>query len=59
MFIIRVYVFFEEMSIHFLIVISDFWFEVNLRQVWKFFNGLLSINIPWGQEFYNGPKFWK
>ena len=26
--------------------------------VWRLFGGLLSINVSWGQEFYDGPKFW-
>ena len=27
---------------------------------WRYgdLGGLTSINVPWGQEFYDGPKFW-
>jgi len=27
-------------------------------KVWRLLGGLTSINVPWGQEFYDGPKFW-
>ena len=33
------------------------WLEVGLSVGLRIWGGLSSINVPWDQEFYDGPKF--
>ena len=32
--------------------------ELGFRQVWRFLDELLSIDVPWSQEFSGVLKFW-
>ena len=34
------------------------WVELGFSVVWRFLDELLSINVPWSQEFSGVLKFW-
>ena len=34
------------------------WVELGLSVSMETFRWVLSIIVPWDQEFYDGPKFW-
>ena len=34
------------------------WVKLGLSGIWRVWGGLSYINFPWGQESYDGPKFW-
>ena len=38
--------------------VAGSWVELDLSVVWRFWDRPLSINVPRGQEFCYGPKFW-
>ena len=38
--------------------VAGSWVDLDLSVVWRFWDRPLSINVPWGQEFCYGPKFW-
>jgi len=37
--------------------LASSWVELGLSGIWRVWGGLSCINFPWGQEFYDGPKF--